>query len=65
MPPCGIVALWAVFEWRVHSENKAYMRLAGLGTAAVGGLIAAFLTGARPQRTAIDATPSRVAMRSK
>ncbi len=26
---------WAVFEWRVRSENKSFMRLSALGTAAV------------------------------
>jgi hypothetical protein len=27
---------WILFEWRVRSENKAFMRLSALGTAAVG-----------------------------
>jgi hypothetical protein len=34
----GAVA-WALFEWRVKSENKTFMRLSALGTAALGLLI--------------------------
>jgi hypothetical protein len=40
----GLLVIWGLFEWRVRSENKTYMRLAGLGTLAVGVLTAAFLT---------------------
>jgi hypothetical protein len=32
-------ALWGLFEWRVRSENKPFMRLSALGTAGVGLLI--------------------------
>jgi hypothetical protein len=37
-------ALWGLFEWRVKSENKAFIRLAILGTAAVGLLVVVILT---------------------
>jgi hypothetical protein len=30
------VAAWGLFEWRVRSENKTFMRLSALGTVAVG-----------------------------
>jgi hypothetical protein len=36
---------WGVFEWRVRSENKPFMRLAGLGTAAVALSVIMALTG--------------------
>jgi hypothetical protein len=39
----GLLGVWGLFEWRVRSENKTYMRLAGLGTLAVGALAASFL----------------------
>jgi hypothetical protein len=29
-------ALWVVFEWRVHSENKSLMRLSAMGMLALG-----------------------------
>lgn len=35
-----IVALWGLFEWRVKSENKTFIRLSVLGTAALGLLVA-------------------------
>jgi hypothetical protein len=35
----GAAALWGLFEWRVRSENKPLMRLAALGTVAVGLLL--------------------------
>src|SRR5262249_34276760 len=31
----GAAAAWGLFEWRVHSENKPFMRLSALGTAGV------------------------------
>jgi hypothetical protein len=34
---------WGVFEWRVRSENKSFMRLSALGTAAVGLMVVAVL----------------------
>lgn len=37
-------AVWGLFEWRVHSENKPFMRLAALGTAAVGLMVVVMLT---------------------
>jgi hypothetical protein len=40
------VALWGLFEWRVRSENKPFMRLAALGTVAVGLLIVVVFTAA-------------------
>ena len=41
-----VAVIWALFEWRVRSENKTLMRLAAMGTGAVGLAVAAFLTGA-------------------
>lgn len=40
---CGlaVVAVWGLFEWRVRSENKSFMRLSGLGMAALGLMVAA------------------------
>ena len=35
--------LWALFEWRVRSENKTFMRLSALGTVAVGLMVVALL----------------------
>lgn len=35
---------WALFEWRVRSDNKPFMRLSALGTAAVGLMIVVVLT---------------------
>jgi hypothetical protein len=40
------IALWVLFEWRVRSENKGLMRLAGLGSAAALLLIPAFFSAA-------------------
>jgi hypothetical protein len=38
----GAAVLWGLFEWRVRSENKAFMRLAALGTAALVGAVTVF-----------------------
>ena len=38
----GAAVLWGLFEWRVRSENKAFMRLAALGTAALIGAVTVF-----------------------
>jgi hypothetical protein len=35
---------WGLFEWRVRSENKPFMRLSALGTAAVGLMVVVVLT---------------------
>jgi hypothetical protein len=35
---------WGLFEWRVTSENKPFMRLAALGTAAMGLFVVVVLT---------------------
>ena len=35
----GAAALWGLFEWRVRSENKSFMRLSALGTAAAALLV--------------------------
>jgi hypothetical protein len=44
LPALVIVAvLWGLFEWRVKSENKHLMRLAALGTAAVGLMVVVVL----------------------
>ncbi|MCI0638315.1 MAG: permease prefix domain 1-containing protein [Gemmataceae bacterium] len=37
-------ALWALFEWRVRSENKSFMRLSALGTTAFALLVSVVLT---------------------
>jgi hypothetical protein len=38
--------VWGMFEWRVRSENKPFMRLAALGTAAAGlAVVVALMTG--------------------
>ncbi|MFT3881688.1 MAG: permease prefix domain 1-containing protein [Gemmatales bacterium] len=34
-----IIALWGLFEWRVKSENKTFIRLSVLGTVALGLLV--------------------------
>jgi hypothetical protein len=39
-------AAWGLFEWRVRSENKPWMRLSALGTAAVGLMVVVVLTAA-------------------
>jgi len=39
-------AAWGLFEWRVRSENKSFMRLSALGTVAVALTVLAVLTGA-------------------
>jgi hypothetical protein len=33
------IVAWALFEWRVKSENKQFMRLSALGTAAVAVMV--------------------------
>jgi hypothetical protein len=38
----GLVALWGLFEWRVRSDNKTFMRLSALGTVAVALTILVF-----------------------
>jgi hypothetical protein len=40
--PAGV---WMLFEWRMHSENKLFMRLSALGTAALGLMLAVAVTG--------------------
>jgi hypothetical protein len=40
------LAGWGLFEWRVRSENKPFMRLAGLGTVAVGLSVVIAMTSA-------------------
>jgi hypothetical protein len=39
-------ALWGLFEWRVRSENKTFMRLSVLGTAAAGLVAVVWLLSA-------------------
>jgi len=42
----GAALLWGLFEWRVKSENKTFMRLAALGTVAVALLaLVMFIAG--------------------
>jgi hypothetical protein len=40
------LAAWALFEWRVRSENKTFMRLSALGTLAVALMGIVWLTSA-------------------
>jgi hypothetical protein len=40
------VVTWGLFEWRVRSENKTFMRLSALGTAALGLLVVGVLMAA-------------------
>jgi hypothetical protein len=40
----GVAVVWGLFEWRVRSENKSFIRLSALGTAAVGLMVAVFFT---------------------
>lgn len=42
----GAALVWGLFEWRVRSENKAFMRLAALGFAALVLLVLVVLTAA-------------------
>src|SRR5581483_1347846 len=39
----GAAAVIGLFEWRVRGENKAFIRLSALGTAAVGLMVVVFL----------------------
>jgi ABC-type multidrug transport system fused ATPase/permease subunit len=39
-----VLILWGLFEWRVRTENKTFMRLSALGTAAVGLITMVMLT---------------------
>jgi hypothetical protein len=39
-----LAAAWGLFEWRVRSENKPFIRLAALGTVALGLLVVVVLT---------------------
>jgi hypothetical protein len=40
----GAAAAWGMFEWRVRSENKPFMRVLALGTVAVGLLGVVIMT---------------------
>jgi hypothetical protein len=40
-----LVVAWTLFEWRIHSENKSFIRLSGLATAALGLMVMVALTG--------------------
>src|SRR5262249_43604722 len=42
-PLLGLAALWGLFEWRVRSENKPFMRLSALGTGAVALMVVVML----------------------
>jgi hypothetical protein len=37
------VVVWGLFEWRVRSENKSFMRMSALGTVAVGLMVVVML----------------------
>lgn len=40
----GAALAWGLFEWRVRSDNKPFMRLSALGTTAVGLMVVVVLT---------------------
>ena len=40
----GLVVLWGLFEWRVRSQSKPFIRLAALGTLAIGLTVLLVLT---------------------
>ena len=40
----GAIVLWGLFEWRVRSEHKSFIRLSAFGTAALTLLIGVVLT---------------------
>jgi hypothetical protein len=40
----ALAALWGLFEWRVRGENKPFMRLAALGTLALGMTVVSVIT---------------------
>jgi hypothetical protein len=42
----GVVVIWGLFEWRIRSENKPFMRLSALGTAAAGLMVVVVLMSA-------------------
>jgi hypothetical protein len=42
----AFAGLWGLFEWRVRSENKSLMRLAGFGTLALALMVILVLTSA-------------------
>jgi hypothetical protein len=42
----AVAVAWAIFEWRVRSENKPFMRLSVFGTAAVALLVVSVLMAA-------------------
>ena len=41
-----VAGLWGLFEWRVRSDNKPFMRLSALGTAAAGLIVVIALQAA-------------------
>ena len=41
-----VVAAWGIFEWRCRSENKALMRLSGMGVIALSLMVVLCLTAA-------------------
>jgi hypothetical protein len=61
--PCwlflAIAAVWTLFEWRVRSENKAWMRLFLLGTGAVTLFVVTALAAAAMILPLIVAWPRR------
>jgi hypothetical protein len=60
----GLVVLWGLFEWRVRSESKPFIRLAALATSAIGLTVLLVFTAASlilPFFMAL-APPSRVAI---
>jgi uncharacterized membrane protein len=40
----SFLGFWGLFEWRMRSENKSFMRFAYLGTVAVGMMLVVMLT---------------------
>jgi hypothetical protein len=42
----GVAVVWAIFEWRARGESKPWVRLAAMGTVAVGLMAVVILVGA-------------------
>lgn len=56
----GAAILWGLFEWRVRSENKPFMRLAALGTAALGLLVVVLFTASSLEMPFMVGLPPKV-----
>jgi hypothetical protein len=54
----AVVVMCGLFEWRVRSENKSFIRLSVWGTAAVGLMVTSLLTAGSLVITYMVATPA-------